>query len=135
MSAILRLSIVLTLRMRVEASLGVLAPVCSSFVFMNRTNNKRSWMFPLGAEGDLTVENANLMANRLLFKICVMCVFVYGFRVCFALHSLCVCCMYVQRPRMSALGVAWLLEQPFSSVFAYMPRFQFFCTYVLKVRP
>ncbi len=77
-----RLSMVLILRMFPDRGLGILAPVCSSFVFMNRKNNQRSWMFPLGCAQNMTVIQANLMANRRLRRksalYCSCCCFLFS---------------------------------------------------------
>ena len=73
-----------------------LAPVCSSFIFMSKGSTWRTWVNPLGDIRYFSVRKANVMASR-----CVL--------LCRLAH---------------ALGIIFILEQPISSTFHWLGRFQ-----------
>ena len=81
-------------------SLGLLAPVCSSFSFMCSSQAQRYWFSPLGNEACLSVKLGNVMATR-----CTL-----------------LCWLLV------ALEHVFILEQPGSAKFGDMPRWQEFCS-------
>ncbi len=72
------------------------APVCSSWVFINRATSGRSPLLPTGNQNLEYVRAGNMQASRVA-----------------ALISLC-----------NALGLTWILEQPRSSLMLYHPRLQ-----------
>jgi hypothetical protein len=76
----------------------MLAPVCSSWIWLCRSYSKRSRDFPMGDTSREWVRAANCMVTR----------------VCLILYIL------------SARRVWWILEQPVSSVLQYHDRFQEF---------
>ena len=85
-----------------------MAPVCSSWVYLNRATSQRS---PLGIYGNTKlgyVRDANLMVSR------------------------CALLIWIARTR----GLHWVLEQPSSSIMLYHPRLQELARSlrVLKVR-
>ena len=72
------------------------APVCSSFVWINRATSQRSDHAPLGDITKECVRNANLMASRVIALLYLA----------------------------AAAQIFWILEQPSSSLFEHLPRFQ-----------
>ena len=76
----------------------VLAPVCSSWVWLNRGTSGRSELTPLGNETVPSVRFANLVVSRVALLL-------------YILSSKC---------------VFWILEQPVSSLMEHYPRFQDF---------
>jgi hypothetical protein len=76
----------------------MMAPVCSSFVWINRSTSKRSLLNPLGDQKKLYVAQANCMASRVVLM---------------ALIAL-------------AKGVLLFIEQPRGSLLEAHPRFQWF---------
>ena len=76
--------------------ISVLAPVCSSWVFVSRSGTGRSQFEPLGNVEYLKVRAANLM----VFRCVLLCAFV------------------------TAKGGTWLLENPVSSIIWRHPAFQ-----------
>jgi hypothetical protein len=76
----------------------MMAPVCSSFVWINRYTSKRSLLNPLGDQRKLYVAQANCMASRVVLM---------------ALIAL-------------AKGVLLFIEQPRGSLLEAHPRFQWF---------
>lgn len=90
-----RLSWKLTLRLRPNGILWA-APVCSSWVYMSRGSTLRTPAVPEGDTSLASVQQANVMANRVVLLI---------------------------RLAMSR-GVHWVVEQPCSSVMTLMTRWQ-----------
>jgi hypothetical protein len=74
----------------------MLAPVCSSWVWMCSSVSKRSKGRPMGDRHRLFVRVGNRMVSRVAILLMIL----------------------------SARGVVWALEQPASSVMQYHPRFQ-----------
>ena len=77
-------------------SFCMLAPVCSTWVFLNRGTSRRCRARPLGDTRVVSVRQANIMVSR----------------VCLLLY------IFISK------GVWWLLEQPVSSLLEYHPRMQ-----------
>ena len=86
-------------------SLGLLAPVYSSFSFMCSSQAQRYWFSPLGNEDCQAVKLGNVMASR-----CTL-----------------LCWLLV------ALEHVFILEQPGSAKFGDMPRWQAFCANIAYV--
>ena len=70
--------------------------VCSSWVFLNRGTNKRTWVFPLGDPRVPSVRAGNEMVSKLFLFLMIMTI----------------------------KGAFWLLEQPVSSLMHRHGRFQ-----------
>ncbi|CAL1133886.1 unnamed protein product [Cladocopium goreaui] len=92
-------AISLVLRLRRTAGLCWLAPVCSTWVWINRSTSGRSRERPLGAVHLAQVANANCMVSR----CCILAL---------------VCCI---------LRIPFILEQPASSLMQFHPDFQYLC--------
>ncbi|CAL1147042.1 unnamed protein product [Cladocopium goreaui] len=88
----------LCIRLFKEAGLAWFAPVCSSWVWINRHTSGRSQERPLGYQQCSAVQLAmNVMVGRCMACLTMMC----------------------------ALGLPFILEQPSTSVMEYHPCFQF----------
>jgi hypothetical protein len=90
-------AILLALKLR-PGGFCMLAPVCSTWVFMNRGTSGRSRACPLGRKGVKSVAEANEMVARVVLLLYIF----------------------------QAKNVFWLLEQPASSVMQFHPRLQQF---------
>jgi len=77
-------------------SLVHLAPVCSSWTWMNRGTSKRSKERPLGDESLAYIQDANRMVSR-----------------CIMIAAICIC-----------LGHVFILEQPANSLMEHHPKFR-----------
>ena len=77
-------------------SIIVMAPVCSTWVYMSRSRTMRSEAFPHGATDRRLVRDANVMISRLCFLIELA----------------------------EARGVWWVVEQPLTSIMHLHKRFQ-----------
>lgn len=73
-----------------------LAPVCSSWIFINRATSGRSQLLPLGDEAKPYVREANLMVSRTALLVWLA-------------HG---------------MGLDWVIEQPQSSILHMHPRIQ-----------
>ena len=87
----------LTLAMRLEdGAFTMHAPVCSSWVWINRSVSLRTISFPLGDRSNASVEAGNIMVSRLVLLVLVLL----------------------------SRGCWVVIEQPLNSVMQYHPRFQ-----------
>lgn len=86
-------------------SLVLLAPVCSGFSFMSSSQAQRFFYTPLGNEYYPWVKSGNVMSCRVTL-LCWLC---------------------------CALGHVFILEQPSSARFGFMPRWRYFCDNIAHV--
>jgi len=78
-------------------ALVLLAPVCSSWIFVSRHKTGRSYVYPLGAEDAYDkVRASNVMVSRVVMQ-CLYCI---------------------------ARGIYFVIEQPMNSILSLHPRFQ-----------
>ena len=98
MDMMTRCALVAILRLHPK-SLVLLAPVCSGFSFMSSSQAMRFFYAPLGNEQYPWVKSGNVMSCRVTLLRWLCC----------------------------ALGHVFILEQPSSARFGFMPRWRYFC--------
>lgn len=104
MDMMTRCALVAILRLHPK-SLVLLAPVCSGFSFMSSSQAMRFFYAPLGNEQYPWVKSGNVMSCRVTL-LCWLC---------------------------CALGHVFILEQPSSARFGFMPRWRYFCDNIAYV--